>query len=221
MTLQDDPSYAGQAVYTRKMLLIYNLWVLGFSNTYLWRCPTTFLRAHFHKKVSLNHLDVGVGTGYYLEKCLTEKQRRVALLDLNSVSLSTAGAKIRQYHPEIYKGNVLAPLELNCEPFDSISMNYLLHCLPGDLVAKSVVFEHLIPYLNEGGTLFGSTILGQGTQPGYFATKLMNFYNHKGIFDNLSDDLMSLETILNKHFQKVKIEMRGCVAIFSGVKKDT
>ncbi|WP_299492844.1 class I SAM-dependent methyltransferase [uncultured Shewanella sp.] len=219
MESQDDPSYAGQAVYTRRMLLIYNLWVLGFSNTYLWRCPTTFLRAQFHKKISSNHLDVGVGTGYYLQKSLTLVPRRVALLDLNPVSLSTAAAKIKSFNPEIYKGNVLTPLELDCEPFDSISMNYLLHCLPGNLVAKSVVFQHLNEYLNEGGVLFGSTILGQGTQPGYFATKLMNFYNSKGIFDNLDDDLTSLETVLNENFQQVQIEMRGCVAIFSGVKK--
>ncbi|MCL1125324.1 class I SAM-dependent methyltransferase [Shewanella surugensis] len=219
MEPQDDPAYAGQAVYTRKMLLIYNLWVLGFSNACLWRCPTAFLRAEFHKKVSLNHLDVGVGTGYYLEKCLTHTARRVGLLDVNPVSLSTAAAKIRAFHPEIYKGNVLAPLSLDCDKFDSISMNYLLHCLPGNIVTKSVVFWHLNEYLKEGGVLFGSTILGQGTYPGFFATKLMNFYNSKGIFDNLSDDLTSLETVLNETFTQVKVEMRGCVAIFSAVKK--
>lgn len=220
MTPQDDPNYAGHAVYTRRMLLIYNLWVLGFSNACLWRCPTTFLRAEFHKKVSLNHLDVGVGTGYYLEKCLTKMQRRVGLLDSNSVSLSTAAAKIRAFNPEIYQGNVLGPLTFDCDKFDSISMNYLLHRLPGDMVAKSVVFQHLNDYLNEGGVLFGSTILGQGTSPNYFAKQVMDFYNRKGIFDNLSDDLISLETVLNENFSEVKIEMRGCVAIFSGVKKN-
>ncbi|WP_299007845.1 class I SAM-dependent methyltransferase [uncultured Shewanella sp.] len=219
MVSQDDPAYKGQAVYTRKMMLEYNLRVLLFSNYCLWRCPTAFLRAEYHKKMSSNHLDVGVGTGWYLQKSLTHHQGRIALFDLNPICLATVAGKIKEYHPEVYEGDVLSPWALNCEPFDSISMNYLLHCLPGDLRSKAVVFQHLNAYLNSNGVVFGSTILGKGINIGYFAKKLMKHYNNKGIFDNFSDDLTSLEAVLNEHFQQVKIEMRGCVAIFSGIKK--
>lgn len=92
MVSQDDPAYKGQAVYTRKMMLEYNLRVLLFSNYCLWRCPTAFLRAEYHKKMSANHLDVGVGTGWYLQKSLTSEQHRVALFDLNPICLATSAS---------------------------------------------------------------------------------------------------------------------------------
>ena len=53
---------------------------------------------------------------------------------------------------------------------------------------------------------------------GYFAGKLMGIYNDKGIFDNKFDDLVGLETQLNKYFKDVEITMNGCVAIFSAKK---
>ena len=70
--------------------------------------------------------------------------------------------------------------------------------------------------MNEGGVLFGSTILGQGVKKNFFAKKLMGIYNSKGIFSNQNDDIESLDTLLNKYFSHVKIEVIGCVALFSG-----
>ncbi|MEZ9599614.1 methyltransferase type 12, partial [Vibrio sp. 10N.286.46.A8] len=40
----------------------------------------------------------------------------------------------------------------------------------------------------------------------------------KGIFSNNNDDLDSLVTSLNEHFTDVKVEVIGCVALFSGKK---
>ncbi|MCP4552955.1 MAG: methyltransferase type 12, partial [Bacteroidetes bacterium] len=85
---------AGQAVYSKTLLSIYDLWVLGFSNSFLWRCPTTLLRREFIKNVTSNHLDIGVGTGYYLDKCLDDAERRLALLDLNPNSLEATASRI-------------------------------------------------------------------------------------------------------------------------------
>jgi ubiquinone/menaquinone biosynthesis C-methylase UbiE len=205
---------AGQAVYTKNTLSIYDLWVLGFSNSFLWKCPTKKLRDTFKNHSTVNHLDVGVGSGYYLDKCLSNIERRVALLDLNVNSLNAAATRIRRFNPEIYCDNALEPLNTQCEKFDSISVNYLLHCLPGCLQEKGIMFKHLEKLLNDKGILFGSTILGKDSNYGYFAGKLMALYNKKGIFDNSSDDLTSLETSLNQYFQNVNITVVGCVAIF-------
>ncbi len=206
---------AGQAVYSKNVLSLYDLWVLGFSNTFLWKCPTKSLRDTFSLHVSLNHLDVGVGTGYYLEKCLSDTGRRIALLDLNQNSLDAAAARISRFSPEVYRANILEPLELDCEKFDSISINYLLHCLPGSMLEKSAVFSHLREHLKADGILFGSTILGQETETGYFARKLMAVYNKKGIFDNTRDNVTDLRTALCKHFSQVEIRIIGCVAVFT------
>lgn len=206
---------AGQAVYSKKVLTFYDLWVLGFSNTFLWKCPTKMLCEHFCRNASLNHLDVGVGTGYYIDKCLSDPEQRIALLDLNQNSLDATAARISRFSPEVYRANILEPLELDSEKFDSISINYLLHCLPGAMLEKSAVFSHLREHLKADGILFGSTILGQETEVGYFARKLMTVYNKKGIFDNTQDNVTDLRTALCKHFSQVEIQIIGCVAVFT------
>lgn len=213
--INSDSVEAGQAIYSKKVLAIYDLWVLGFSNTFLWKCPTRLLRKEFVENVTSNHLDVGVGTGYYLDKCLDHTRRRVALLDLNAISLESAASRVSRFNPEIYRSNVLDKLDLGCEKFDSISVNYLLHCLPGSMEEKSAVFGNLLPYLNENGVVFGSTILGTGMKIGYLASNLMSIYNRKGIFHNHHDNLNELTLSLNRYFQKVDIQIVGCVAVFS------
>ncbi len=206
---------AGQAVYSKEVLAIYDLWVLGLSNALLWKCPTKLLRKVFVKNVTTNHLDVGVGTGYYLKKCLSDTNRRIALLDLNTNSLGSATARISRFNPEVYCANVLDKLDLGCDKFDSISVNYLLHCLPGTIKEKSVVFANLLPYLNEKGVVFGSTILGKDVNIDYLASKLMSIYNKKGIFHNNLDSLNDLESSLHEHFNEVELKVVGCVAIFT------
>ena len=44
----------------------------------------------------------------------------------------------------MYRRNVLEPIFLEGERFDSIGLNYLLHCIPGIIESKSVVFDHLM-----------------------------------------------------------------------------
>src|SRR5206468_12623812 len=52
---------------------------------------------------------------------------------------------------------------LGIEParFDSISLTYLLHCLPGTINTTSAVFRHLKPLLNQSGVMFGTTLLSE------------------------------------------------------------
>jgi ubiquinone/menaquinone biosynthesis C-methylase UbiE len=209
---------AGQAVYTKNVLSIYDLWVLGISNHYLWKCPTRLISKQFSDLVTDNHLDVGVGTGYYLKQHLLIGQQRIALIDLNENSLQSTSNAIGHLKPEVYSRNVLEPLALNCQTFDSVSINYLMHCLPGNMSEKSIVFAHLTEVMNTGAVLFGSTILGQGTAKNVFARKLMSLYNKKGIFCNAQDERRTLEDALNKYFTQVNVKVVGCVALFSGTK---
>jgi hypothetical protein len=64
----DEPSGlpASSAGYTRAVLMIYDLWVTHFSNRYVWRCSVEIHRDHYRKWIGKRHLEVGVGTGYYL-----------------------------------------------------------------------------------------------------------------------------------------------------------
>ena len=85
MTFTPEEIAAGQAIYTPKLLSIYDLLVLGLSNRFIWKCPTPRQLAHYDRHVSANHLDVGVGTGYFLDRCLFPVTApRVALMDINA-----------------------------------------------------------------------------------------------------------------------------------------
>lgn len=214
--IDDDAIIAGQAVYSKSVLSIYDLWVLGFSNHCVWKCPTRIIGQQFSALTSDNHLDVGVGTGYYLKKYLPRTQRRLALMDLNENSLASAAKSVNYFSPEIYCQDVLSPLNIGCDKFNSISLNYLLHCLPGDLSQKSAVFSSLKTLMNDDSVLFGSTILGKGVPQNRLAKKLMSIYNQKGIFNNHYDTINDLERILADNFSEISVKLFGCVALFSG-----
>ena len=88
-TVQRDPVQAGQAVYSPATLALYDLAVLGISNALLWRCPTRRILALYNQYASEEHLDVGVGTGWYLDHTLFPcSNPRIGLLDLNGSSLA-------------------------------------------------------------------------------------------------------------------------------------
>ena len=83
----------GAAVYSPRVLKIYDRWVLGFSNSYAWKCPTAgVLLPFFRKHLSADHLDVGVGSGYYLAHSPARPGQQVTLLDLNENSLRAAAS---------------------------------------------------------------------------------------------------------------------------------
>jgi SAM-dependent methyltransferase len=221
--MSHDPTHdeiaAAHAAYTRRSLRGYDLLVHGLSNHVLWRCPTRELLAHYDAHVSANHLDVGVGTGYFLDRCRFPTARpRLALMDLNPECLRAAASRVARYRPEVYQYNVLEPIELAAAPFDSIGLMYLLHCLPGALADKARVFDNVAAHLRPGGVLFGATLL-QGDAPrGFLAQRLMDFYNAKGIFNNARDDRATLERALRERFARSEVRLVGCVALFVAYK---
>jgi 2-polyprenyl-3-methyl-5-hydroxy-6-metoxy-1,4-benzoquinol methylase len=217
VTVTREQVEAGQAVYTRRMLRLYDFIVLGLSNRFVWKCPTRRLKAHYNQHVTANHLDVGVGTGYFLDRCrFPFNAPRIALMDLNPNTLEFAAKRIARYKPKTYRRNVLDPIALDAEKFDSVGVNYLLHCLPGSMASKSVAFDHLKALMNPNAVLFGSTLLQRGVPQNWFARRLMDVYNKKGIFSNQDDGLEDLKWALSQRFGEVSVEVVGCAALFSG-----
>ena len=99
--------------------------------------------------------------------------------------------------------------------FDSVGVNYLLHCLPGSIATKAVAFDHLQTVMNPDAVMFGATLLQGGAPRSHLANRLMSFYNRKGIFSNRGDSLQGLEQALLKRFHEVSVNVVGCVALFS------
>lgn len=217
MSVSAEQVEAGQAVYSKGTLKVYDWVVLGFSNRFIWKCPTPGLEAHYNKHLSANHLDVGVGTGYFLDRCrFASAKPRVALMDLNPQALAFAAQRIARYQPETYRRNVLEPIAIDAERFDSVGINYLLHCIPGSIETKAVAFDHLKALMNPNAVLFGSTLLQGGVPRSGLAKRLMAVYNKKGIFANEQDDLAGLERALRSRFRDVSVQVVGCGALFSG-----
>lgn len=182
----------GAKIYTPLTLKLYDWWVLGVSNRLAWGCPTKeHLLPHFLEHLGNNHLDIGVGTGFYLTH--VPESSLISLMDLNEASLNAA------LHGQ----------------FDSISMFYLLHCLPGNISTKSCVIRNAAQALTDDGTLYGATILGDGIVHNSFGQKLMRIYNQKGIFSNTKDSEEGLTHILSEHFENVKTKVQGTVVMFS------
>lgn len=208
---------AGQAVYSKHTLAVYDFAVLGISNSFIWKCPSQRLEEHYNQHITVNHLDVGVGTGYFLDRCkFPSAMPRVALMDLNPNTLKFASKRIARYNPKIFRRNVLEPIYADGERFDSLGINFLLHCLPGSMDSKAIAFDHLKALLNPNGVLFGATLLQGGVNRSWLAKRLMNVYNKKGIFSNEQDSLEALTRALKQRFKDVSVEVEGCTAMFSG-----
>lgn len=218
MTATEQEVEAGQAIYTPRTLAVYDLVVHRFSNRLAWKCPTQKLVDHYNRHITNNHLDVGVGTGMLLDRCLVPPSSdsvRIGLMDINQASLSYAARRLRQWRPETWLCNVLEPIDRPIPKFDSIGLNYLLHCLPGNLESKCVALDNLTNLMNEKTRIFGSTILHEAVPRNWLAKRLMKTYNRRGIFSNRSDNAETLTQELKKRFHNVEVRTIGCVALFS------
>jgi 2-polyprenyl-3-methyl-5-hydroxy-6-metoxy-1,4-benzoquinol methylase len=212
----------GQAVYTPIMLKLYNLWVLDISNQWIWRCPKVEQLDQFNKLISPNHLDIGVGTGYYLKSCKMPANAALSLMDLNLNCLNkTKDTLLKEgITSTIYQADIFKKQPALSEKFDSISMNYLLHCLPGNMQTKEECIGNAVSMLRPHGILFGATILADRNLHTTASQFLCDFYNQKGIFSNQEDTHNALLQALNKHLIDVEVSVIGCVAIFKGTKPD-
>ena len=120
----------GAAVYSRAALMAYDAFVLGFSNSLAWKCPSRVLVEFYNQNVSADHLDIGVGTGYFLDRCkIPVASPRLTLVDLNPNCLRVTEKRLRRHHPSYdlagcHLANVLEPGELGEAMFSSIGVNY-------------------------------------------------------------------------------------------------
>jgi SAM-dependent methyltransferase len=210
---------AAISLYTKPLLFFYDSLLLGCNCRCLWKCHSRHLLELYDTHISANHLDIGVGSGYFMDKCrFPSPQPRLGLMDLNPNSLRAASKRLARYNPEAYQRNVLEPFNLQVPSFDSIGMMNLLHCLPGDMKTKAVVFQNALEVLNPGGTVFGSTIMYLGVERNLMTTQILEINNRKGIMTNLEDDVEDLRENLKNLFSESEVKIIGCEALFWGRK---
>ena len=105
-----DPAYKGQAGYNAAMLAIYDVWVLGFMSRAVWKVPVAQGVDRYRQHMGHRHLDVGPGTGYFIEKADPPRDTAITLLDPNRTVLRQAAKRLEERHPVTVEADVMTPL---------------------------------------------------------------------------------------------------------------
>ncbi len=177
-------------------------------------------------------MDIGVGTGYYIRQAslagAINSESKVALVDLNPNTLEKAKSQLEGSAAEVrtLEWDVLKPLPSSLEgeispssssKFDSISLFYLFHCLPGPCSSKVRIFSHLKSNLSPDGVLYGATVLGDGNGVCHnlLGKCMIWLYNWCGIFGNRDDSEVVIVRALRENFERVRTSVLGVVLLFA------
>ena len=211
---RDDPAYEGQREYTPLFLRIYDPLILGLFTRVVWRCPTSRLVEGYRQHLGQRHLDVGPGTGYFLDRAGMPDVSRVTLLDPNVHVLQHASRRLQRLDIATVEADVCKPLPVRA-PFDSEPSMACSSCLPGPLTRKAAAVANVAAVLAPTGVLFGASILGPSAPHTRLSRSILKANNRRGTFDNLGDTPEGLRKILDASFERVEFETVGSMAIFA------
>jgi 2-polyprenyl-3-methyl-5-hydroxy-6-metoxy-1,4-benzoquinol methylase len=202
-------------VYTKPVLAIYDPIALGIVCPVAWHCSRRVMLEHYDRNIRNRHLDIGPGTGYFLDKCrFPTSSPSIVIADLNETVLETVSNRIARYAPEALVRDAMHPLDLGERRFESVGIMNIIHCLPGTMAQKTAVFDNVRDHVEPGGRIFGSTVLSKGVGNGPFASWLMRQYNKVGTFQNTDDSLEQLDIELSRRFADYRIRVKGSMALF-------
>jgi 2-polyprenyl-3-methyl-5-hydroxy-6-metoxy-1,4-benzoquinol methylase len=202
-------------IYTGLPDWFYEIIVYRINTPFGWGARLADIDAFYKKHMSSNHLEIGLASSRFILNN-AQSQQQVTLLDINPFNLKKSTEQLKEhYQIHAIEANILHPIETD-KRYDSIALNYVLHCLPGDLSvnSKGICLKHLAHLLNKNGKLFGSTIIGQEVQHNAFGRFLMKKFNAKGIFNNHNDHIEDLRMTLESIFNQVEINQKGRLAFF-------
>jgi len=228
-TLEDGTEIDdGAAMYSPELLNSYDSWVLDFVMPRVWGCNKSFLQRMYDVHAGAKHIDVGPGSGYFLERSTFaaaggKANAQLALLDLSPHCLKFCGDKLAGDFRAVrtYQCDALSPTpaQLPDAPYDSIGMSLLFHCVPGTTLEEKVrkALACLGPSLKAGGVVFGATVLGGGDdiQLGFRQRFWLRGLNSKGIFQNRGDTCDGLCRALDDFATKYSVRVVGNVALFT------
>lgn len=209
----DHPAYVGQKHYTPGFLRIYDTLVLRIFGPLIWRCPTRRLVQEYERHVGGRHLDIGPGTGYLIDRAGLRPDTSVTLLDPNPHVLAYASRRLSRFAPALVQADVCAGIPGEAR-FDSIALNYVLHCLRGPMSAKATAIASVARALEPRGVLFGATVLGATADHSWLSRRALWENNRKGIFSNMEDSAQGLRVVLQASFAAHEVQVVGTVAVF-------
>ena len=212
-----DPAYRGQADYSRLLLDLYDPIVIRYVSRIVWRISGEPLIDLYRANIRDGHLDVGPGTGYFIERSGLPDGSHVTIVDPNTNVLRHASMRLRRLDVTAVEADVLKPLPV-AGPFDSAALSLVIHCLPGPLSRKATAVANVAAVLGPTGVLFGASVLGRSGPHTRLAHAVLTAFNRRGAFDNLDDSEEGLREILGASFDHVELKTEGSVAFFTASK---
>lgn len=204
----------GARYYGAMTLPLYDMAVLRVVVPLAWGCPLSEERALYERCVGARHLDIGVASGYFLDKAAWPvPQPQIALMDLNPKSVRYAAHRLRRFDPEQAIGDARQPFPFG-EPFDSIGLFHLIHCIPGGMAEKAAVFDHAARALAPGGVVFGASVTPADRPRNLFARGVLTFSNRLGALNNRDDSHAALKAALEARFADTRVWARGAMTLW-------
>ena len=210
---RNDPAYRGQSDYSPALLRLYDPLVLGPISKYVWRFPMEKHGNFYPQHIRPNHLDIGPGTGYFLEHSGLPDGSKVTILDPNPNVLRYVSRRLRRLDVTPVEADVLKPFPMS-GPFDSVGLNMVLHCLPGPMERKAPAIENIARVIAPGGVLFGASVLGASAPHTRVGRLVLRAFNRRGAFGNFNDTEAGLRDILGGSFANVEVKTYGGIATF-------
>ncbi|GAA3747664.1 class I SAM-dependent methyltransferase [Salinactinospora qingdaonensis] len=218
------PEGANPGLYTRlTMRWRYTPQVIWWRHPRVWGVPNPVLHTLLAAHAGQEHLEVGVGNGYFPSRLPAwSPVRTLHLMDVNPACLAIASHTLRRrFTLHSHHHSALTPWEnLADDSVDSINSYMTLHAIErtgiGDL-EPLVAEAHRVT--KPGGCFFGATIVpkGAGVHLKPSAARLIEQYNAAGVFSNANDSVEDLHDLLEGHFAHVTTRAFGCVAVWEAV----
>jgi SAM-dependent methyltransferase len=205
--------------YNRLSLSIYDVALWKVAAPIVWRCPSNAIRHLYRQHAAQRHLEIGPGTGFFLDDAFVLRRiSQLVLADASVGSLTTSRLRVASADPAAALVDASTGLPFRPGAFDSVGLNFVLHCVPGaDLHEKATMISATATVLSSEGRLFGSTLLGvHPANP--VARVARRIGNRAGLFDNQGDRLEDLETVLAELFTDVSVARCGAAATFVAIR---
>lgn len=201
--------------YSGLILELYDFLILKLSSVLIWRCRTAKLIQLYRSNVSRQHLEVGVGTGYLLNRAVFPSHWvQLHILDCNLKVLQHAYYRLARYNPTPVLCDLMSSDWPAFPKQQSIGMNYVWHALEGSSAERAKVFGKLAARLTPTGVLFGSSVVGINPKMPSLTQKVSRHWLRLGLFNNQGDHPDVLRSILCEYFEEVSVSQEGQVMLF-------
>lgn len=203
--------------FITRSLPFYDALVNKINCHYVWKCNEKHIFEHYLKNIGRNHLEIGPGTGYFLQRRYPISH--LTLMDINQDTLDYTRDNLKGNYPHIsVMEHDIFKKPKRLDRVQSVGINYVLHCVPGRLDTK---LESLVKniHVDRDTTFFGATVIQDDTNQTFLSKTELYLLNKYKIFHNQNDYIRNGIDVFEKHGFSYDYNHIGNVFLFSFKKK--